>query len=182
VSTTSIARPVDGPGSPLDDPRTTPEAGLDLKWIPNADTALDFTVNPDFSQVEADTAQITAPENGFVPQGGFREVFGRAGWNIRPNGFVRRIRMYANTSRQIDRSGALVNQLVAPTLAMDVRWNGFVQLRLNEQRIRNQQQLFDRRQFSLLTRFYPSQAVQEVIFELTAGKDADSRTCDRRAA
>jgi hypothetical protein len=150
--------------------------------VTNADTAVGFTVNPDFSQVEADTAQITAPENGFVPQGGFREVFGRAGWNIRPNGFVRRIRMYANTSRQIDRSGALVNQLVAPTLAMDVRWNGFVQLRLNEQRIRNQQQLFDRWQFSLLTRFYPSQAVQEVIFELTAGKDADSRTCDRRAA
>ena len=34
-------------------------AGADIKWIPNADTALDAAINPDFSQVESDTAAIS---------------------------------------------------------------------------------------------------------------------------
>ena len=36
--------------------------GFDLKYTPNANNALDATVRPDFSQVESDTAQISANE------------------------------------------------------------------------------------------------------------------------
>ena len=36
------------------------EAGLDVKWTPTANNAIDMTWNPDFSQVESDVAQITA--------------------------------------------------------------------------------------------------------------------------
>ncbi|MGH9368743.1 MAG: DUF5916 domain-containing protein, partial [Thermoanaerobaculia bacterium] len=35
-----------------------PDGGGDVKWIPNPDTAVDATINPDFSQVESDVAQI----------------------------------------------------------------------------------------------------------------------------
>lgn len=49
-------------GSPLEDRPVHLEAGLDAKWTPNADTAIDATINPDFSQVESDVAQITANE------------------------------------------------------------------------------------------------------------------------
>lgn len=35
------------------------DAGLDLKWTPTANNAFDLTINPDFSQIEADVAQIT---------------------------------------------------------------------------------------------------------------------------
>ena len=38
------------------------EIGADLKWNPTADSALDATINPDFSQVESDEAQISANE------------------------------------------------------------------------------------------------------------------------
>ena len=38
------------------------QGGLDAKWTPNADTALDATINPDFSQIESDVAQIGANE------------------------------------------------------------------------------------------------------------------------
>lgn len=38
------------------------DVGLDLKWTPTANTAVDATVNPDFSQVESDVAQIAANE------------------------------------------------------------------------------------------------------------------------
>ena len=34
-------------------------AGMDVKWTPNADTAVDAAINPDFSQVESDTAAIS---------------------------------------------------------------------------------------------------------------------------
>lgn len=34
--------------------------GIDAKWIPNADNAIDATINPDFSQVESDVAQVSA--------------------------------------------------------------------------------------------------------------------------
>lgn len=49
-------------GSPLSYPPATSDAGLDVKWIPNADTSVDATVNPDFSQIESDTAAISANE------------------------------------------------------------------------------------------------------------------------
>ena len=49
-------------GSRLADRPVQWETGLDAKWTPNADTAIDATINPDFSQVESDVAQITANE------------------------------------------------------------------------------------------------------------------------
>src|SRR5262249_42246033 len=49
-------------GSPLVNDPAKADIGLDLKWTPNADNAIDFALNPDFSQVESDTAQITANE------------------------------------------------------------------------------------------------------------------------
>jgi hypothetical protein len=38
------------------------EMGLDVKWLPNPDTVLDLTLNPDFSQIEADAPLISANE------------------------------------------------------------------------------------------------------------------------
>ncbi|HEY7172161.1 MAG TPA: DUF5916 domain-containing protein [Vicinamibacterales bacterium] len=62
ATATQTSRPGGGPGSPLVDDPFDPQIGADVKWTPNADNALDLTLKPDFSQVEADTAQITANE------------------------------------------------------------------------------------------------------------------------
>jgi len=62
ATATQTSRPGAGPGSPLVDDPLDPQVGADVKWTPNADNAVDLTVKPDFSQVEADTAQITANE------------------------------------------------------------------------------------------------------------------------
>jgi hypothetical protein len=48
-------------GQPLAGDSKAP-VGVDLKYTPNANNAMDVTVKPDFSQVEADTAQISANE------------------------------------------------------------------------------------------------------------------------
>ncbi|HEV8661071.1 MAG TPA: DUF5916 domain-containing protein [Thermoanaerobaculia bacterium] len=46
-------------GSGLERGNTTSDTGLDVKWNPSATHAVDLTLNPDFSQVESDIAQIT---------------------------------------------------------------------------------------------------------------------------
>ena len=53
------------PGAPLEQSPLDGEAGLDLKWAAGTGTTLDATINPDFSQVEADVAQI-AVNNRFA--------------------------------------------------------------------------------------------------------------------
>ena len=62
ASATSNAQPRDDLGSPLESDPVKPHAGVDVKYTPNADNAIDFTIKPDFSQVEADTAQISVNE------------------------------------------------------------------------------------------------------------------------
>ncbi len=56
------SEPVGDVGTPLvsDDPIS--EIGLDAKWLPNPNTVLDLTLNPDFSQIETDAPLISANE------------------------------------------------------------------------------------------------------------------------
>ncbi|MFY9550110.1 MAG: DUF5916 domain-containing protein [Thermoanaerobaculia bacterium] len=46
------------PGYSGDGVVTKGKVGVDAKWLPDPDTVVDATLNPDFSQVESDTAQI----------------------------------------------------------------------------------------------------------------------------
>ncbi len=57
-------------GNRLENESAEWDAGLDVKWTPNADNAIDLTINPDFSQIESDVAQITDNERFalFVPE------------------------------------------------------------------------------------------------------------------
>jgi uncharacterized protein DUF5916 len=49
-------------GSPLQKGSPEGDVGLDVKWTPFASAAIDATLNPDFSQIESDVAQIGANE------------------------------------------------------------------------------------------------------------------------
>ncbi len=57
-------------GNPLVGQPFEKHLGFDLKWTPGANTAIDGTLKPDFSQIESDTAQIGANERFalFVPE------------------------------------------------------------------------------------------------------------------
>ena len=52
------ATPESGLGSRLSDGPVKWDGGVDAKWTPNANTAIDLTLNPDFSQIESDVPQI----------------------------------------------------------------------------------------------------------------------------
>jgi hypothetical protein len=49
-----------GLGTPLSYPPATADTGIDVKWTPSANMAVDATLNPDFSQIESDVAAISA--------------------------------------------------------------------------------------------------------------------------
>src|SRR4051812_655931 len=70
VSSSATGRPTGGLGSPLANDSMQQHVGVDVKFTPNSDTAVDATVKPDFSQVESDVAQISANERFalFVPE------------------------------------------------------------------------------------------------------------------
>lgn len=57
-------------GSDLQTRNVGSDMGLDFKWNPTADTVVDATVNPDFSQVESDVAVIETNERFaiFIPE------------------------------------------------------------------------------------------------------------------
>jgi hypothetical protein len=59
ITAASNATPKDGLGSDLDGGDADFDAGLDVKWNPSANNTVDLTINPDFSQIEADVPQIT---------------------------------------------------------------------------------------------------------------------------
>ncbi|MFI5143845.1 MAG: DUF5916 domain-containing protein, partial [Thermoanaerobaculales bacterium] len=56
---TEDGEPRGGPGTAFRNNPIGGNGGLDAKWMPSASTALDATINPDFSQVESDVGQIS---------------------------------------------------------------------------------------------------------------------------
>jgi len=56
------AEPTAELGTPFESGPLEGDLGLDVKWTPLATTALDATLNPDFSQIESDVAQIGTNE------------------------------------------------------------------------------------------------------------------------
>lgn len=59
VTAQQVERPVGGLGGRLEREPFGRDAGIDVKWTPTANNAIDLTLNPDFSQIETDVAQIT---------------------------------------------------------------------------------------------------------------------------
>jgi hypothetical protein len=75
VTSSYSEQAVDGAGSELRDNGGEFDGGLDFKWLPNPDTVFDATINPDFSQIETDTAQITTNERFAIFQPERRPFF-----------------------------------------------------------------------------------------------------------
>jgi hypothetical protein len=70
VTANQLGEPRGELGSELVNHPVGAEAGLDFKWSPTADMAVDATINPDFSQIESDVAVISTNERFaiFIPE------------------------------------------------------------------------------------------------------------------
>ncbi len=94
------------------------------------------TTRFDSSAMFKDVGDGFRAEAGFVPQVGYRESSAGAGWTFRPTGFVSKLRTFVNVDRQVDRAGELIGRDVQPGVAMNTRWNGFMQFRYIDDDIR----------------------------------------------
>jgi len=112
-------------------------------------------------------------DTGFVPQVGYRETFGFAGWTFRPTGAITRLRTFLNADHQVDRSGALISRTVEPGFGMDTRLNGFMQFRYIDDEIRAGDRRIGRRQFGYIAQFSPSRRVAQLAVDGTTGQEID---------
>ncbi len=113
-------------------------------------------------------------DNGFVPQVGYRELFGETGWTFRPSGFISRLRTFVNVDTQDERgSGALIDHWIGPGINGDTRWNGYLQLRYQTDRIRAGGATFPRQQFQFYQRISPSKRLTQIGIDGYVGQDVD---------
>ena len=112
-------------------------------------------------------------DTGFVPQVGYREAFGFAGWTVRPKGFVSSQRTFVTLDRQTDQSGKVITRMVEAGASMDTRLNGFMLFRYTDDQVLSGAQLFGRRRAGFIVRVSPSRRVAQISLDGTAGPDVD---------
>lgn len=137
-----------------------------LQWAHNS-TRLDATA------LFKDVGEGFRAETGFVPQVGYRETSGSAGWTFRPRGFVSKLRAFLDADRQVDRRGDLISRSVQPGLFMNTRWNGFLQFRYIDDSIASGGQVIGRRQLGYFAQFSPSRLLSMISVAGTAGQEID---------
>lgn len=112
-------------------------------------------------------------EAGFVPQVGYRESSAGAGWTFRPTGFASKLRTFVNADRQVDQAGGLIGRDVQAGVAMNTRWNGFMQFRYIDDDIQSGSRSIGRRQVGYAAQFSPSRLVSMVAVNGTTGQEID---------
>jgi hypothetical protein len=120
-----------------------------------------------------DVGEEFRADTGFMPQVGYREAFGYAGWTIRPRGFVSRLRSFLTLSRQTDQHGGVISRMVEPGAGMDTKLSGFMQFRYIDDQIRSAGQLFNRHRFGYIVNVSPSRRIAQITVNGTAGEDID---------
>jgi Domain of unknown function (DUF5916) len=138
----------------------------DLRWDHSS-------THVDWSSEYREIADGFRADMGFVPQAGYRDIVATGGWTVRPKGFISRERTWLFFDRQVDRSGALISRSVIPGLGMDTRWNGFLQFRYIDDRVRARDRLLNRHQVGYVARYSPSRRVSQISLDGTIGTEID---------
>src|SRR3954469_13122084 len=131
------------------------------------------TTRFDASATFKDVGDGFRAEAGFVPQVGYRESSAAAGWTFRPTGFLSKLRTFVNADRQVDRAGGLIGREVQTGVAMNTRWNGFLQFRYIDDDIRTARGSIERKQFGYYAQFSPSRFLSTISVNGTTGQAID---------
>jgi hypothetical protein len=162
------------------DTRTPNRPDLTEQWTGQAFTGTAATAtwshkttHLDWFGLYKDISSGFRADTGFVPQVGYRDAFGLAGWEVRPKGFVRRERTFVEIDYQTEQGGALITRRVEPGVAMDTRYNGFMRFRYIDERVRSGHQLFPRRLFGYVVQLSPSRVLSQIVLDGQVGSDVD---------
>jgi hypothetical protein len=112
-------------------------------------------------------------DTGFVPQVGYREGYGYAGWSVHPTGFVSLARPFVTLDYQAEPSGAIITRDFEPGIGLNTRWNGFMQFRYIDNPTRAGNTVIGRKQFGFVEQFSPSRRISLLSVNGTLGQDID---------
>ena len=112
-------------------------------------------------------------DNGFVPQVGFRDRFGEVGYTFRPEGFLRRVRVFTFGGYTTDRQGDLLNRLVSVGSGMDGRWNSFFRLWYVNERIDSGEGPLPVQRVRFVLQASPSRLLSGLAVEGFVGEEID---------
>jgi hypothetical protein len=113
-------------------------------------------------------------DDGFVPQVGYRENYGEAGFTIRPEKFpISRLRTFLQTDYQADTARHEVSRSISPGFGMDGMWNSFTRLRYAYDRVRSGNTTFPRRQLVYQFQVSPPLSVTQFVIQGTVGEQVD---------
>jgi hypothetical protein len=140
--------------------------GAELWWAHSTRT-LDW-----FTQAE-DLAEGFRADTGFVPQVGYRRGFAEAGYTFYPNGFLRRLRLFALAERSSERDGDLVHRDVSLGANMNGRFSSFILLRYSLGRVRSGEITLPRQRLNYIAQFSPSRIFNQVTLEGFVGQEVD---------
>lgn len=112
-------------------------------------------------------------DDGFVPQVGFRELYGEGGYTFRPQGFLRRLRTFAIGTRSHDQGGRLLNQQISIGAGMDARFNSFGRFRVAWDRVRAGEVVLPRTQFHYQIDTNPTRSVTKFTLQGFVGEQID---------
>ena len=112
-------------------------------------------------------------DDGFVPQVGFRENYGEAGYTFRPTGLFSRIRTFFIADYQAQQDGSLIFRSISPGVGMDGRWSSFMRYRVAFDRVRAGNKTFPRRQFIYTFQVSPNRAISLITLDGFLGEQVD---------
>jgi hypothetical protein len=109
-----------------------------------------------------------------MPQVGYRQTYGEAGYTLRPEkGLLRRLRTFAFVDRSTERDGDLIFRQISLGAGMDARFNSFVRLRYASDRVRAGDKVIPRQQFVYTVNTSPSPTVSRIELEGFVGQEVD---------
>src|SRR5581483_10653552 len=123
------------------------------------------TTHLDLTGVYNDVGNGFRADTGFVPQVGYREEYGEAGYTVRPSGFASRVRTFLQFDRQTMRDGAPLYRLVSPGFGMDTKLSGFMRFRYANDQVRSGDRMFPRQQFVYTAQISPSRTVSQLTLD-----------------
>ena len=136
-------------------------------WYSHSSPTFDvFTEYKDFSNgFRAD--------DGFVPQVGYRETYGEAGYTFRPTGLINRLRVYLIGDYQAEQDGKLISRQISPGFGMDGVLSSFTRVRWAHDKVRANDKTFDREQLLYTIQLTPSRTFSLVSLSGFLGQDVD---------
>ena len=112
-------------------------------------------------------------DNGFIPQVGYRSLYGEVGHTFRPKGFFNRIRVFGMSQYQTKQDQSQLYRLISAGFGADGRHRSFLRLRYAYDTVRDGERLFQRHQLLYVLNFAVNRVLSFVTLDGWAGQEVD---------